>query len=122
MTIYVAHSSSFDFKNELYIPLRQSNILKKHDVILPHEHSSQLYNSKEKLKECDLMLAEVSFPSTGLGIELGWANLYGVPIVCVYKKGNKPSSSLTAVTNAFFEYEDAQDMVLRVEKYIEAVE
>jgi len=30
MKIFVAHSSNFDFKNELYLPLRNSSLNNKH--------------------------------------------------------------------------------------------
>ena len=35
MKIYIAHSREFDYKNELYTPIKK--VLKDHEVILPHE-------------------------------------------------------------------------------------
>lgn len=40
--------------------------------------------TKDIIKTCDLMIAEVSLPATGLGIELGWAKAFKVPILCMY--------------------------------------
>jgi len=58
--------------------------------VLPHETSDEPFNSKDYLKnEADLMIAEVSESATGLGIELGWADNYEVPIICVYRNGSK---------------------------------
>lgn len=34
MKIFVAHSSNFDFKNELYLPLRNSDLNNKHKIFL----------------------------------------------------------------------------------------
>ena len=60
---------------------------------------------------CDLFLAEASFPSTGLGIELGWANDLRIPIACIYQTGHKPSSSLKLICDDFIEYNDATDLI-----------
>jgi len=118
MKIYVTHSSGFDYQNELYQPLRKSELNKLHEITLPHEHTTDQFNSKDYMKECNLILAEVSYPSTGQGIELGWANLYKVPIVCLYKEGTKPSGSLKVISNSFIEYENNQDMIQKLTDYL----
>ena len=119
MKIYVTHSTSFDFQNELYGPLRKSELNMVHEIVLPHEHSSEQFSSKEFMKECDVVLAEVSYPSTGQGIELGWANTYNVPIVCLNKKGMKVSGALKTVSEVFIEYENTEDMVKKLGQYLE---
>ena len=118
MKIYVAHSSGFDYQNELYQPLRKSELNKLHEITLPHEHSTDPFNSKEYIKECGLILAEVTYPSTGQGIELGWADLYDVPIVCLYKKGVILSGSLKVISNTFIEYENSKDMIQKLTDYL----
>lgn len=119
MKIYVAHSSSIDFKNQLYAPLRNSKLNGEHEIILPHENSSDMYDSKNGLKTCNLVIAEVSQHSTSMGIELGWANLYGVKIIAVYKKGTTPTRSLSAVTDSILEYDN--DLVEVVENAINSL-
>lgn len=37
------------------------------------------------LSACDLMVAEVSVPSLGVGYELGWAIALGKPVLCLYR-------------------------------------
>lgn len=71
MKIFVAHSSMFDFINKLYIPLWGSRLNTLHDIFLPQENGHEEV-TKELIKSCDLVIAEVSMPSTGAGIELGW--------------------------------------------------
>ncbi len=119
MNIYVAHSRDFDFKRYLYQPIRQSSLNAEHTFVLPHETSDQPFDSKQYLKnEADLLIAEVSEPATGLGIELGWANIYQVPIICVYKKGTKISGSLKAVSNNFVEYSSGEELIAGIERNI----
>jgi nucleoside 2-deoxyribosyltransferase len=37
------------------------------------------------VEECDVMIAEVSTPSTGVGYEYGYAIQLGKPVLCVYR-------------------------------------
>ena len=117
MKIYVTHASNFDYQNELYLPLRKSKLNSLHEIALPHENSTNQFNSKEYMKDCNVILAEVSFPSTGQGIELGWANMYKKPIICLYKKGVKPSGALKVVSDTFIEYESSEDMVQSINTF-----
>jgi nucleoside 2-deoxyribosyltransferase len=118
MKIYVAHSTAFDYQSELYQPLRQSSLNSLHDIVLPHESTSELYDSKNFLKECDLVIAEVSYPSTGMGIELGWANSYGVEIIALHKSDASPSRSITAVTNKIHAYKAADELISTLERLL----
>ncbi len=119
MKIYVAHSRSFDFKKELYEPVRQSSLNNEHTLVLPHEVSDEPFNSKDYLKnEAELMIAEVSEPAIGLGIELGWANIYEVPIICIYRKEAKLSGSLKVVSSNFVEYSNNEELISGIKKII----
>jgi hypothetical protein len=118
MKIYIGHSKDFDFKKELYEPIRGSSLNTAHEIVLPHETSEELFNSKDFLKNCDLMVAEVSFSGTSLGIEIGWANAFSCPVICVYKPGVKPSSGLKAVSNTFIEYSSPEDLIEKLKEII----
>jgi hypothetical protein len=63
-------------------------------------------------------LAEVSYPSTGQGIELGWANVYGTPIICFYRHGSDPAKSLQEVSQNVIEYKDDLNMVNKLMKVL----
>jgi hypothetical protein len=112
MDIYVGHSSSIDYHEELYQPLRESDLDDEHNLVLPHEGSEELFDSRTFLREtCDVFVAEVSEASTGLGIELGWADVQDVAVICVHREGTDPSGSLKAVTDTVEEYSDTDDLV-----------
>jgi nucleoside 2-deoxyribosyltransferase len=117
MKIYFGHSKSFDFKKDLYQPIRSSNLNSQHEIIFPHE-TDEFINSKDIIKDCDLIIAEGTYPATGLGIELGWAEMLGKPVLCVYKKGSKLSGSLKVVTNDFIEYSDPECLIKKIDKFI----
>ncbi|MEK7615477.1 MAG: hypothetical protein AAB431_03790 [Patescibacteria group bacterium] len=122
MTIYIAHSRAFDYKKELYEPIKNASFGQKHTLILPHENSEEVSSSKEFFqKKCDLVIAEVSQPSTGMGIELGWADAFNVPIACLHKKGSPISKSLSTISTMIFEYTDTDDMITIIQKIIQNI-
>ena len=115
MKIYLAHARGYDFINELYNPIKNSDLGKKYEFVFPHSETQDQFDSKNFFKtDCKLVVAEDSYPKIGLGIELGWANLLNIPIICVYKKGQEISGSLKVISNNFIEYENSDDLVDRL--------
>ncbi len=117
MKIYVSHLRDYDFLNELYNPLKNSKLNSEHEFFLPHEGGKHI-NTKDILKTSNLVLAEVSFPSTGQGIELGWANMLDVPILCIHKEGAKTAGSLKYLTQDFISYTDSQDLIEKLTAFL----
>lgn len=101
MNISISHSTSFDFETELYTPIKKSFRLRKHNFFFPED---RVKNTRDVIKSCDIMIADVSYPSTGTGIEIGWASTVDKPIYCIYKKGCEYSFSLKFITENFYEY------------------
>ena len=112
MKIYLSHPRNETYKEELYKPLRESELNNEFEFILPHESTDTPFNSRELLnqKKCDLVIAEVSQAATGQGIELGWADANDIPIICIHKKGSKVSGSLIIVCDEFIEYSDPEEL------------
>ncbi|MDX9786096.1 MAG: nucleoside 2-deoxyribosyltransferase [Desulfobacterales bacterium] len=49
------------------------------------------------LADCDLVVAEVSIPSLGVGYELGWATALQKPVLCLYRPTDqRPLSAMIA--------------------------
>ena len=116
MKIYVAHATSFDHK-PLYQALKTSPFWQHHTFILPHENSQDGMFSKSIIATCDLLIAEVSTPSLGTGIEIGWADAAGVPVACMYRKGTTPSGALKHLRCQLKEYENESHL----QKLLEAI-
>jgi len=117
MKIFISHSSGYDYEGKLYTPLEKSSLVKNHEIVLPHK--GKVINTKEVIANSDLVIAEVSMPTTGQGIELGWADYSGTPILCIYEKGARISSALKFITQHFIEYVDAGDMVSKIADFLE---
>ena len=113
--VYFGHSTAYDYQ-EIYRVLIGSNINKKYELILPHLDDIKKDNTAS-IDGCDLVVAEVSLPSTGLGIELGRV-MDKKPILCIHRKGINVSSALKHVTKEFMDYKDLPEMVVKLEDYL----
>ena len=112
--VYVSHSRDFYFRKELYKPLRE---IKGYELILPHEHSDELFSSKDFFRDgCDVLVVEASYKSTGMGIEIGWADAFDIPIIILYKKGCKLSGSVKSMSDRVIEYDSLEEMVKKLEE------
>jgi len=119
MKLFFSHYRHAHYEVELYAPLRSSALSSAHELILPHEHGS-IVSTKEAVRSADILFAEVTTSATGIGIEIGWADAAGVPVVCVFKKDAKPSDSLQFITKDFIEYADSADLIAKIEAYLAA--
>jgi hypothetical protein len=116
--IYIAHSSSFDYKSELYKPLDESKIARKFRLIKPHEGLFEPVDAKNYLKASKFVIAEVSYPSIGLGIELGWASMLNIEIICIYKLHHIPSIAVNFITDTYFEYANKEELICLLGKHL----
>ena len=116
MRVYIAHSKTMDYMKDLYKPSKKYGNMNKLEMFFPHENNIENYNTREFYKTFDCIIAEVSYPSTGLGIELGWAYDDKIPIYCLHKKGKKVSSSIKVITDKIYEYSNEFEMIEIIDK------
>lgn len=109
MKIQLWHSRDSNFREELYTPLQEN--FSQIEWIFPHIDDGKPMKSEESLKEVDIFLADVSYPATGLWIELGFAYLYKKRIICMSRSWVKISGSLKYICSEFIEYNSEKDMV-----------
>ncbi len=118
MKIIVTHASSFDFEKEFYVPLKAVVEGTGHELIFPHVWHEQKKSTKEFLKDAGLVIGEVSFPSTGQGIELGWADMLNVPTLFLRKQGAKSSSALNYLRGEYIDYSDESDLITKTRAFL----
>lgn len=122
MNIYISHSTNIDYRALIYQPILNSSLYYEHNVVLPHKLSTEQYPTKEFLKHtCELVIADISYPSTGQGIELGWADIFKVPIACIYSSSTVYSNSLKSVSKLFYSYDQPSDVVRNIRNAIKIV-
>jgi len=74
------------------------------------------------ITECDLLLAEVSTPSHGVGYEIGYALSLGKKVLCLYRKGRKVSKMILGNPHpqlTVHSYETADQAVNMLFDYLE---
>ncbi|MEX0650348.1 MAG: hypothetical protein WD200_05075 [Candidatus Andersenbacteria bacterium] len=80
-------------------------------VVLPHKEEDEVQLTKDEIAKADLVLVEVSIPSTGSGIELGWANAAKKEIIAFHHGGSEPSPALKFVTSQIIIYVSEDDII-----------
>ena len=118
MKIYVGHSTDYNFMDELYNPIMNSKLKDKAEFIFPHL-TNETFNSQEVIEQSDLFIAEVSKHSLGLGIEIGRAEMKNKKILCIYNENSKITSCLKYLDVDILSYADEEDMIRKIENYIE---
>lgn len=120
MKIFVSHSTKFNYEEELYIPLQNSELNDQHEFVFPRE-GGETINVKDVIRDCDIVLAEVSNPTFEQGLELGWANGAYVTTICFYKAGVQPSPILQQVSDSVNVYNSMEDLIAKVKDAADAV-
>ena len=83
---------------------------------------SYIYNRDlEWLKTSDLLVAEVTTPSLGVGYELAKAEEYGIPVLCLFRPKIETLSAMIR-GNSYFrveEYKNIFDLEIIFREYIQ---
>lgn len=87
----------------------------------------EIYNNDivEMIGKCDLMIAEVSFPSLGLGWELGtMVEKLKKPVIMCAKNGSKVSGLIRGAANpenpncTFLWYDTLDDLMIKIKEIV----
>ncbi|MBK8419813.1 nucleoside 2-deoxyribosyltransferase [Candidatus Villigracilis saccharophilus] len=72
--------------------LVQSEVMEKERILVPQDVYERDVNW---IKNCDVLIAEVSVPSHGVGYEIGYALTIQKPVLCIHKKERRVSKMIT---------------------------
>lgn len=73
------------------------------------------------IEGCDLLVAEVSTPSHGVGYEIGYALGLGKPVLCLYQEGVPVSKMITGNHDSrltVLAYADGDEAVMKLRCYL----
>lgn len=76
------------------------------------------------VNQCDVLVAEVSTPSHGVGYEIALALAQGKPVLCCYRADRKVSKMLlgnTSTNLTLAPYNDAPEVLQALENYLRAL-
>jgi nucleoside 2-deoxyribosyltransferase len=72
--------------------LAQSEVMENERTLMPQYVYERDVNW---IKNCDVLIAEVSVPSHGVGYEIAFALGIGKPVLCIHEQGRKVSKMIT---------------------------
>ena len=102
---------------------RYGEVLDKH-VASPNVFELEKNKSFEEIyirdtnwiKECDMLVAEVSTPSLGVGYEISFAQSLGKKIICIYNENINVSAMIRGNNYIeFISYKDTSDLINKLE-------
>jgi len=73
------------------------------------------------IKNCDVLIAEVSVPSHGVGYEIGFALNTGKPVLCLYQKDKKVSKMISGNSDPALTvngYSDIEEAILQARIFL----
>ncbi len=74
----------------------------------------------EYLKECDILFAEISVPSLGVGYELAYAESIGKPVICMYDENFNVSGMIRGNQNfKMITYSKIEELLKNIRNILE---
>jgi 2'-deoxynucleoside 5'-phosphate N-hydrolase len=101
--------------------LSRAEVLEDERVVTPLDVYERDVNWVE---QCDLVVAEVSTPSHGVGYEIALALLQGKPVFCCYKQGCTVSKMIlgnTLSNLSVYAYRSKKDLFQELDRYFEGI-
>jgi nucleoside 2-deoxyribosyltransferase len=99
--------------------LAGSNVIELEVIVDPVEVYTR---DTHWIESCDLLIAEVSTPSHGVGYEIGYALGLGKPVLCLHREGVPVSKMITGNRDPNLEviaYADGNEILTRMRAYLE---
>ena len=116
LNIYFIHSTKFDYNNLLYKKILSSPVCLAHNLMLPMTHEYQEKYTKDLMNKADIIIAEVSNPSFGLGLELKWLEKQDKPKLYISLTNEIPSKYQKIVKS--IKETDASNYLKTIEDFI----
>lgn len=99
--------------------LAQSEVMEDERILAPQDVYERDVNW---INNCDVLIAEVSVPSHGVGYEIGYALQIGKPVLCIHQKERRVSKMITGnPTQAItvWAYSDVEEAVSQLRAYLQ---
>ncbi len=105
-----------------------------HEVLSEHIIREDIFSDEERwaprtvfeqdikwLDECDVVIAEVSNPSLGVGYEICYALIKGLKVLCAYESGLFISKMITGNSSEnlkLFEYSEVDELFEKIDQFL----
>ena len=101
--------------------LAESNILEVEQIVIPGDVYAR---DVDWILSSDMLIAEVSVPSHGVGYEIGFALNAGKPVLCLHDAGRKVSKMITGNPHPLLKvraYEEIPQALEQINEFVKIV-
>jgi len=98
--------------------LAESGVMAREAAIAPHEVYAR---DIAWIRGCNVLIAEVSMPSHGVGYEIGFALGLGKPVLALYQEGRRVSKMISGNPDpnlSIKSYQTAEGAVVQTKKFL----
>ncbi|MFQ5620840.1 MAG: hypothetical protein ACE5FT_03280 [Candidatus Nanoarchaeia archaeon] len=125
---YLSHSkrdllgNDWDFRENLYVPIKESGLQEEFGIIFPHERSGRTYNTEQLIRDgIDFLIGDVTFPHSGIA-EIGMAKYAKCNIILTHNTNIRCAiGSLFMLTNMFAPYDSPEELVEGLREHLEDI-
>jgi len=113
----IVHALAEKGHDVLTAHLVESNVMEVEAGLSPEE---VYLRDVDWIRSCDVLVAEVSAPSHGVGYEIGFALGLGKPVLALYQKGRKVTKMISGNPDeklAVEMYTTVEDAIYSLEKF-----
>jgi hypothetical protein len=93
----------------------------EYDFVFLLDTPNYLPNTKELIKSYSAVVAEMSYPSTGAGIEIGWADALNIPIIFIHNELYNPPPYLKTMSPHIIKYDKPTEIPLQLEPVLKTI-
>jgi 2'-deoxynucleoside 5'-phosphate N-hydrolase len=98
--------------------LAQAEVMENERALVPRDVYERDVNW---VRNCDVLIAEVSVPSHGVGYEIAFALGIGKPVLCLHQKDKRVSKMITGNSDpalTIFAYSTVEEAILQARNFI----
>ena len=117
----ISYSKRKNFDEEI-TALKKYLLCKEIDLLVfvdnynfkPNEEQLMMQTAFAEIDSCDLLIAELTTKSIGVGIEIGFAFAKKIPVIYLYKEHAAYSTTAAGSSNYIVKYKDEFDLIDRL--------
>jgi len=83
-----------------------------------NEEKEMMQTAFKAIDDCDLLIAELTTKSIGVGIEIGYAYAKKIPIIYLHKKESEYSTTASGTATSHINYDNEIDLIHQLKKII----
>lgn len=87
----------------------------------PSQEKEMMLSAFAEIDASDFLIAELSNKSIGVGIEIGYAYASQKPIIYIRQKDSEYSTTTAGCSDTIIEYENENDLLIKVVKSLETI-